>query len=152
MKSSPNVTHTILDQLGIHPPSAQSQWQKRWESWQKTLEMLEMPLACSDSSDPSSCRINQPAKNDLQTSDDFVPREILAILPRTFLISDPEIFVWFPTQGRQNSLPPSLTPREQQVLQAMVDGMTLKETSMLLGISQRTVEKHRENIRNKMKA
>jgi DNA-binding NarL/FixJ family response regulator len=44
----------------------------------------------------------------------------------------------------------TLTGREREVLQQVVDGRTNKEAAALLGISHRTVETHRENILKKL--
>jgi DNA-binding NarL/FixJ family response regulator len=45
----------------------------------------------------------------------------------------------------------SFTPREQQVLSLIISGCRAKEISKVLGISERTVEKHRDNLRRKYK-
>ncbi|MEI7671746.1 MAG: response regulator transcription factor [Deltaproteobacteria bacterium] len=47
---------------------------------------------------------------------------------------------------------PALTPREKQVLQQIAAGMRLKEIAWELKISERTVEKHCEQARKKLKA
>lgn len=43
-----------------------------------------------------------------------------------------------------------LTPREQEVLEQLLQGATAKQTARLLGVSPRTVESHRANIMAKM--
>lgn len=43
-----------------------------------------------------------------------------------------------------------LTPREQQILHAIGGGLTSKQVARQLGISPRTVEKHRENCMRKL--
>jgi two-component system response regulator FixJ len=45
-----------------------------------------------------------------------------------------------------------LTPRERVVLAQIVKGATSKEASQTLGISPRTVEFHRTNIMQKLRA
>ena len=45
-----------------------------------------------------------------------------------------------------------LTPREQQVLELVIDGLLSKEIAKRLGISIKTVEVHRSNFMRKMKA
>lgn len=44
----------------------------------------------------------------------------------------------------------SLTPREQQVLRLLVEGLSAKEIAEKLFISPKTVENHRTNIMNKL--
>ena len=44
----------------------------------------------------------------------------------------------------------SLSPREEQVLQLLVEGKSTKETARLLGISAKTVESHRHHIMMKL--
>jgi DNA-binding CsgD family transcriptional regulator len=46
----------------------------------------------------------------------------------------------------------SLSTRELDVLRLLVSGMTNREVAGSLGISVRTAEFHRENIRRKLKA
>jgi two-component system response regulator FixJ len=43
-----------------------------------------------------------------------------------------------------------LTPREREVLERVIEGEPNKRIAMKLGITERTVEKHRENIMDKM--
>ena len=44
----------------------------------------------------------------------------------------------------------SLTPRERQLLQLIAEGRTNRESARLMKIGERTVEKHRANIMNKV--
>lgn len=44
----------------------------------------------------------------------------------------------------------SLTEREREVLQLLSEGLTSKEIGTRLSISPRTVEKHRENLKEKL--
>jgi len=54
-------------------------------------------------------------------------------------------------KNKQNkSIEEILTSREIEVLKQVVDGKTNKEISELLFISQRTVEKHKSNLLNKL--
>jgi FixJ family two-component response regulator len=46
----------------------------------------------------------------------------------------------------------SLTPREREVLNLVVDGRANKVTAIDLGLSERTVEIHRSNVMEKMRA
>jgi RNA polymerase sigma factor (sigma-70 family) len=45
----------------------------------------------------------------------------------------------------------TLSPREREVMELVVDGKTTKEVSRLLGLSPKTVEIHRANLLRKMK-
>jgi LuxR family transcriptional regulator of spore coat protein len=46
----------------------------------------------------------------------------------------------------------SLTDRERQVLQCIAQGLSSKQCAQELGIAPRTVERHVENLRNKLNA
>lgn len=46
----------------------------------------------------------------------------------------------------------SLTPRERQVMELVVDGLLNKQVAAELGISMKTVENHRARVMEKMKA
>ncbi len=48
------------------------------------------------------------------------------------------------------SQPKNLTPREREVLQLIAEGKANKETASELGISIKTVEKHREHLMQKL--
>jgi LuxR family transcriptional regulator, transcriptional regulator of spore coat protein len=47
---------------------------------------------------------------------------------------------------------PLLTDRERQVLECIAQGLSSKEAAQQLNIAPRTVERHVENLRNKMRA
>ena len=47
---------------------------------------------------------------------------------------------------------PVLTGREREVLRCVATGQSNKEMAKLLGIAPRTVERHIENLRNKIRA
>jgi LuxR family transcriptional regulator, transcriptional regulator of spore coat protein len=47
---------------------------------------------------------------------------------------------------------PSLTGRECEVLRCVAIGLSNKESAIELGIAPRTVERHVENVRNKIRA
>jgi DNA-binding NarL/FixJ family response regulator len=54
--------------------------------------------------------------------------------------------------AEQAAAVPRVTPREREVLQAIAEGRTNGEIAQLLGISVRTVERHRANILTKFGA
>lgn len=47
---------------------------------------------------------------------------------------------------------PTLTGRECEVLRCVAHGLSNKESAIELGIAPRTVERHVENVRNKIRA
>ena len=53
---------------------------------------------------------------------------------------------------REGSQPPMPTSREWQVADAVASGMTNRQIARLLGISERTAERHVENLRRKLGA
>ena len=55
-----------------------------------------------------------------------------------------------PREGQQKKDIAQLTPRELEVLQLVAEGKTNKETAAELGISIKTVEKHREHLSAKL--
>ena len=46
----------------------------------------------------------------------------------------------------------ALTDREREVLQCIAQGLSSKQCAQQLGIAPRTVERHVENLRNKLNA
>lgn len=55
---------------------------------------------------------------------------------------------WMREDSQENRM--GLTPREVQVLRAVVDGKTNQEIGLDLGISEKTVEKHLEGVFSKL--
>ena len=55
-----------------------------------------------------------------------------------------------PTAGTLNKKVAQLTSREMEVLQLIAEGKANKETAAELGISIKTVEKHREHLMEKL--
>ena len=47
---------------------------------------------------------------------------------------------------------PGLTPREREILQLVASGLSAKQVAQEIGIAPRTVERHIENLRHKMRA
>jgi DNA-binding NarL/FixJ family response regulator len=54
-------------------------------------------------------------------------------------------------QTKTNNEPPSLSPREREVLQLLAEGKSTKEAAVLLKISVKTAETHRSNLMQKLK-
>jgi DNA-binding NarL/FixJ family response regulator len=57
---------------------------------------------------------------------------------------------WIAHGGRPGRKATRLTSREQEVLQLIAEGMANKETAAHLGISIKTVEKHRQHLKAKL--
>ena len=47
---------------------------------------------------------------------------------------------------------PGLTSRERQILELIAYGLSAKEMALRIGIAPRTVDRHIENLRHKMRA
>lgn len=54
-------------------------------------------------------------------------------------------------RSRKHAPAPILTPREKQVVQRIADGMRMKQIAEEMEISERTVEKHCAQVRQKLK-
>lgn len=52
----------------------------------------------------------------------------------------------------EQSSEPDLTRRESEVLELVANGLSAKEVAYEIGIAPRTVERHIENVRMKMRA
>lgn len=52
----------------------------------------------------------------------------------------------------KSGLQSTLTGRESEILELIADGLSAKETAQSIGIAPRTVERHIENLRLKMRA
>jgi RNA polymerase sigma factor (sigma-70 family) len=53
-------------------------------------------------------------------------------------------------EARLQAAAPNLTDRERQIIKLAVQGLSNKEAGLKLGISHRTVEKHRSSAMNKL--
>ncbi len=95
--------------------------------------------------------IKQTAANDLLKAIRDVEKGIMSF--------SPSIASRFQDNRPQNSSKTSpdtagsshLTPREAEVLQLIAEGQTNKQIAAELGISAKTVEKHRQQVMNKLK-
>ena len=72
--------------------------------------------------------------------------ECLQTLERGQPVFHPVATTVSPTLGKSAALPLELTPRQFEVLQAVIDGSSNKEIARSLGISPATVKKHLESI------
>lgn len=59
--------------------------------------------------------------------------------------------IWKPQAGKSEASLDDLSRRELQVWEWLKAGKTAEETAIILGISRRTVEKHRQNIYRKLR-
>lgn len=78
----------------------------------------------------------------VQSGEQYLSPPVSAIIARAYLDE----------RSRKQTPQPHVTPREKQVVQRISDGMRLKQIAEELGISERTVEKHTELTRRKLKA
>ena len=69
---------------------------------------------------------------------------------REYLLRTEDMAVWFPFERGEEVDLSALSKREREVWQWMLEGKSLAETATILGISPRTVEKHRQNLRHKL--
>jgi len=87
---------------------------------------------------------------------DFIEKPIdgnnfLACIRRALAIGEHERLQSVKTKTSRHLLS-ALTPRENDVMEKLVDGMSNKAVAQALGISPRTVEVYRAQIMNKLKA
>lgn len=68
------------------------------------------------------------------------------------LNADPDADAIRRTRAKRIGLVDTLTPREEQVLRLIVDGLRTRKMAEMLTISPRTVEAHRSNIMQKLGA
>lgn len=84
----------------------------------------------------------QLALDTVQSGEQYLSPPVSAIIARAYLDE----------RNRKRTALPVLTAREKQVVRRIADGMRLKQIAEELGISYRTVEKHSEQARRKLKA
>ncbi|MFZ5616295.1 MAG: response regulator transcription factor [Pseudomonadota bacterium] len=82
----------------------------------------------------------------------FTAEELTLALDRAFALSNSHSRVRASAPEDAAQRVNALTPREREVLVAIVDGQSSKLIGRELGLSPRTVEVHRRNIMTKMKA
>lgn len=82
----------------------------------------------------------------------FTAEELTQALDRAFALSNAHSRVRAAAPEDAAQRVNALTPREREVLVAIVDGQSSKLIGRELGLSPRTVEVHRRNIMTKMKA
>ena len=79
------------------------------------------------------------AVNALSMHTPFFPSAIAQLLFEEYLRADRQQKRGYTRRGK-------LTPREREIVQQVAEGKTNREIGKLLGISTRTVEKHRANV------
>lgn len=84
----------------------------------------------------------QLALDTVQSGEQYLSPPVSAIIARAYLDE----------RNRKRTALPVLTSREKQVVRRIADGMRSKQIAEELGISYRTVEKHSEQARRKLKA
>ncbi|MGJ8638364.1 MAG: helix-turn-helix transcriptional regulator [Opitutaceae bacterium] len=113
------------------------------------LDALGLAWAVKDLDDASHFRLNDAARQDLGHLPAQVP--YLAVpSDRERLLSEPAFFLWKPKPDSEAVELSALSQRELEVYEWMRKGKTIEATAIILGISPRTVEKHRQHIKEKL--
>ncbi len=99
---------------------------------------------------PTSVRAMKAGASDFMTKP-FNSAELLAAVDSAIDLSR-ERRIYFAEKHRINELIGSLTPRENEVMQAVVRGLMNKQIAFDLGIGEMTVKLHRMNLMRKMQA
>lgn len=81
------------------------------------------------------------AINTVVKGETYLPRKVATLLIKDFLQCIPEEL----TAVYQN-----LTPREREILKLIADGKSIKEIAFQLGVSNKTIENHRQAIMQKL--
>lgn len=81
------------------------------------------------------------AINTVVRGETYLPRKVATLLIKDFLQCIPEEL----TAVYQN-----LTPREREILKLIADGKSIKEIAFQLGVSNKTIENHRQAIMQKL--
>lgn len=120
----------------------------RIDGWLDTLDALGFAWAIKAQPELDVFRMNEIAQRDLKQ----FGKSSEVIIPdgRGILISDESLYVWAPLARAPKIDCSVLSMRELEVWEWMQQGKTLQETATILGISARTVEKHRQNLREKL--
>lgn len=81
------------------------------------------------------------AINTVVRGETYLPRKVATLLIKDFLQCIPEEL----TAVYQN-----ITPREREILKLIADGKNIKEIAFQLGVSNKTIENHRQAIMQKL--
>lgn len=121
-----------------------------WDAWCNTVSRLGLAQAWLP--DPGSFfyRLNDVARDDLDVCGEEISKEDFLRIERSFLIHGGDYAVWAIKEAPGQDHVTLLSRREREVLDCLNAGKSLKESASILGVSPRTVEKHRENIRKKL--
>lgn len=124
-------------------------WRECWGAWSATISKLGLAMAWLPTPDSTCFHLNEAARKDLGISSEEISFQRFSELKRSFLLQEHDFAVWTVSCTSSQEMVLNLTRREEEVLQRMSIGESIKETASDLGVSPRTIEKHRENIRKK---
>jgi len=98
------------------------------------MPFLQNALSENGTARSTTCNDLDTKRISEKTTEDFSPRGLMVNYQR-----QPDDFV-------------ALSEREREVLQCIASGLSSKQCAQELGIAPRTVERHVENLRNKLNA
>lgn len=117
------------------------------QAWLNLMDELGYAIITREPKEPVVYRLNVTAKEDLDLKCDELA-DMPESLDREIIVQDSEILLWVPAIQNDNSsrIETLLTKRQKEVWHWKKQGKSLEETAIIMGISIRTVSKHRENI------
>lgn len=124
--------------------------QQRLDAWLGTLDEVGLAVARLDNVDTGGFLLNAAAQQDLHMTEPHTAKAVIDEGVRDLLWSDATVIVWRPAAQVDATELDSLTRREREVFDWLQQGKSLEETAIILGISPRTVEKHRSNLYRKL--
>lgn len=143
--------NTYIDHVIDRIERKNCELQKRLEEWLNTLDAIGVAVARANALTTEGFALNATAQRDLDLITPVADRSLLEERVHVVLWSDPMTMVWRPTRAQIDAPPLStLTRREREVHDWLQQGKTLAETAIILGVSPRTVEKHRSNLYRKL--
>ena len=97
-------------------------------------------------------RLNELAQKDLYLKEEFY-QDITRPVNRNFVLETKDIIIWHLQRepSLSDEVAPYLSLRQKEVWRWKQMGKTIEETAIIMGVSKRTVEKHRENIKKKIR-
>lgn len=124
------------------------------DAWINLLGSLGYAVAYWDAgSHLVGYHLNSSAQNYLGVSVANLDASKLEVSCTKAVICNEQLCVWPPAQKAcHKDRDTLLSRREKEVLEWQLVGKSASETAIILGISHRTVEKHRQNLHHKLRA